>query len=66
MLPKDYFHCRVALTDITPENATPFYIPILKKILEQILKQILEQIIKQILDSLRCVSKDLNFSILWL
>ena len=53
MLPKDYFHCRVALTDITPENATPFYIPILKKILEQILKQILEQIIKQILDSLR-------------
>ena len=38
----------------------------LLKILEQILKKILEQIIKQILDSLRYVSKDLNFSILWL
>lgn len=38
----------------------------LLKILEQILKQILEKIIKQILDSLRYVSKDLNFSILCL
>ena len=27
MLPKDYFHCRVTFTDITPENATPFHIP---------------------------------------